>query len=364
MKRICIIAQFPPPIHGLSKAVETLFESNLKNKYYFEKVDITRNSMFLPNYFKIRNSKADLFYFTISQSQGGNIRDLIILSLLRKQKKRYLIHLHGGYYRTLLDNRLPEIQRRMNIKLLKEAAGTIVLGPSLRYIFDSIVPQEKIFTVPNCVDDKYLISDEAFIRKIENAKEKSIKNVLYMSNFIPSKGYGYVLEMALAEKKYRLETGKQRFHYCFAGKFYSRTERIKFDRFIADNALEECATYFGVVSGECKRKLLEGCDYFVLLSSYPKEGQPISIIEAMGNGMAVLTTNHAGIPDLVKDGVNGRVFSVSEVPSGEELNNCLLHLPLKDIQVENRKAIISHFMQDDYIGNMEKVFRKAISDVG
>lgn len=29
MKKICFIAQFPPPMHGLSKAVETLYNSNL-----------------------------------------------------------------------------------------------------------------------------------------------------------------------------------------------------------------------------------------------------------------------------------------------------------------------------------------------
>ena len=31
MKKICFIAQFPPPMHGLSKAVETLYNSNLAN---------------------------------------------------------------------------------------------------------------------------------------------------------------------------------------------------------------------------------------------------------------------------------------------------------------------------------------------
>ena len=30
MKKICFIAQFPPLMHGLSKAVETLYNSNLK----------------------------------------------------------------------------------------------------------------------------------------------------------------------------------------------------------------------------------------------------------------------------------------------------------------------------------------------
>ena len=28
-KEICFIAQFPPPMHGLSKAVETLYNSEL-----------------------------------------------------------------------------------------------------------------------------------------------------------------------------------------------------------------------------------------------------------------------------------------------------------------------------------------------
>ena len=46
MKKICFIAQFPPPVHGLSKAVETLFNSRLSSEYEFEKVDITNSFIF------------------------------------------------------------------------------------------------------------------------------------------------------------------------------------------------------------------------------------------------------------------------------------------------------------------------------
>ena len=44
-KKICFIAQFPPPMHGLSKAVETLYNSELNasvnsdGEFEFEKVD-------------------------------------------------------------------------------------------------------------------------------------------------------------------------------------------------------------------------------------------------------------------------------------------------------------------------------------
>ena len=61
MKKICFIAQFPPPMHGLSKAVETLYNSNLnfeidsQGEFEFEKVDITNNKNFSNIDFSCRN---------------------------------------------------------------------------------------------------------------------------------------------------------------------------------------------------------------------------------------------------------------------------------------------------------------------
>ena len=100
MKKICFIAQFPPPMHGLSKAVETLYNSNLNSeidphrKFKFEKVDITNNKKFIKNLLKISLSKADLFYFTISQTKGGNLRDLVIFKLLVLQQKKSVSYTH------------------------------------------------------------------------------------------------------------------------------------------------------------------------------------------------------------------------------------------------------------------------------
>lgn len=95
-KIICFVAQFPPPIHGLSKAVDTLFRSYLNDYYIFDKISITKNISFIKNIFLIKKSKADMFYFTISQSKLGNIRDLIFLKVILSRKKKCLIHLHGG----------------------------------------------------------------------------------------------------------------------------------------------------------------------------------------------------------------------------------------------------------------------------
>ena len=211
-KKICIVAQFPPPIHGLSKAVDTLFHSELNSpmdpngEFIFEKVDISNNKAFIKNLGKISRSKADLFYFTISQTRGGNLRDLIILKVLQLQHKRCLIHLHGGYYRKLVDYVMPGWQRKANYRAIRKLAGAIVLSESLKKIFEGMIDQDRIFVVENCVDDQYLLSDPEIEEKLAALDHKKVLHVLWLSNFIRSKGYPAVLEMARLEKE-RVEAG-------------------------------------------------------------------------------------------------------------------------------------------------------------
>ena len=65
-----------------------------------------------------------------------NLRDLLILSYIRRKKKRCLIHLHGGYYRNLIENDLRSWQRKANYKAISKLDGVIVLGNSLKNILE------------------------------------------------------------------------------------------------------------------------------------------------------------------------------------------------------------------------------------
>lgn len=354
-KKICFIAQFPPPMHGLSKAVETLYNSELQSEFEFEKVDITNNKRFLHNLWMVFESKADLFYFTISQTKGGNLRDLIIFKLLRMQHKKCLIHVHGGYYRQLVDKDLPGWQRKANYKAIKYLQGAIVLGESLKPIFQGMIDDRKVFVVPNCVDDEYLMDNEEFEKKIASIDERPVKHVLYLSNFIRSKGYPEVLEMARLEKE-RCDRGEQRkFHFDFAGKFFEESEERFFFGYVKEHQLDDYITYHGIVGGDEKRALLKKSDVFVLLTRYPNEGQPISILEAMGNGMAIVTTNHAGIPDIVKDGVNGIV-----VGNDQNLGDTLDQMRSIDADLiarNNRESVCQDYRENRYLAKLQSIFR-------
>lgn len=357
MKKICFIAQFPPPIHGLSKAVDTLYNSEISKEFQLEKVDIKNNKKIFKSLWLILKSKADLFYFTISQSKGGNLRDLVFLKLIELKRKKCLVHLHGGYYRTLVDECLPKWQRNANYKAVSKLAGAIVLSESLRANFKGMLSDEKIFVVPNCVDDEFLISDAEFEEKLRTLPERKIKHILYLSNFIRAKGYREVLELARLEKE-RCENGNdKKFHFDFAGKFFEETEEQYFFGFIKENALQDYVTYHGVVGGDKKCELLKQSEIFILLTRYANEGQPISILEAMGNGMLIVTTDHAGIPDIVKENENAIFWKNGATV--ESLYNDLLQFNLYKEYCETNYCVgIKKYRQSTYVDEIKELFKK------
>ncbi|MBP1534677.1 MAG: glycosyltransferase, partial [Ruminococcus sp.] len=237
-------------------------------------------------------------------------------------------------------------------KTLNEINGAIVLGDSLRYIYDGLV--EDIYVVPNCVDDEYLLGS------LEEKNTSEPYHILYLSNFIRTKGYEIVLRMA---KQYKEHPGNKKLHYDFAGKFFSDEEKQFFTTYIKKNNLDDVITYHGVVSGTEKKELLKTSTFFILPTNYPKEGQPISILEAMGNGAVILTTNHAGIPDVVVNKENGCVLPWSEKLGNDYLEyiNTLNSKEIEKIQQNNYNAVKGKYLETTYINNLDNTFKKAMS---
>lgn len=357
MKTICLLAQFPPPIHGLSKAVETLYSSHLKNKYNFSKIDITNNKKILKNTFQLIRCKSDIIYFTPSQTRGGNLRDLIFLYLIQWKKKKCIVHIHGGFYRQMLDKNCPIWQRRMNYHIIKSLAGGIVLGYSLRNIFEDLLPDEKIFICPNCVDNKFIASNiEDKLKYIANNQPLQI---LYLSNFIESKGYKEVLKLAhIAQEK----NNKEKFIFHFAGAFFSKEDENYFKK--QSKGLNNIK-FHGIVSGQKKIDLLNQCHIFILLSRYPNEGQPISIIEAMGNGMAIITTDHAGIPEIASN-KNGYSCSKNNIDLPQiysYLTYCNKERSnLIEVCKNNYNTVKKEYTETQYINKLDSIFEKVCKE--
>lgn len=88
--------------------------------------------------------------------------------------------------------------------------------------------------------------------------------------------------------------------------------------FVEKNNLCEIVSFEGAVLNTDVYKHLAQADIFVLLSE--NEGLPISIIEAMRAGLAIISTNVSGIPELVSND-NGLLIR----PDAEQLAEILFN---------------------------------------
>jgi glycosyltransferase involved in cell wall biosynthesis len=88
-----------------------------------------------------------------------------------------------------------------------------------------------------------------------------------------------------------------------------------------------------------------------------KEGTPVSILEAMAAGLPVISTKHAGIPDLVKDGNSGFLVEEGDVKLMAE-KIVLLQRNKKtshDFGQNSRKEILKNYIFSEYLERINKI---------
>ena len=310
-KRIFAIGPFPPPIHGMSLANKILHEGlSVKNDVHildtntvktFE--DLKKQGTFtLHKIFRSTNQilsgvleilfckKFDVVYITPSQNAVGYIKYVPFMWAAHVRRIPYVIHIHGGYFRTMYDETAGWKKKIIN-RSLKNLSGAIVLGNSLKYMFEGLIPDEKIFVCENGVEEEIFATKEEIEEKIKRFKKDDTLRVLYLSNLMRTKG---ILDLLEAIKIIK-DNGKK-VHLDVAGAI---EPSIKNEAESYFKELGDTVTYHGIVSGKKKKNLLLGNYIFCLPTYYNNEGQPISILEAMACGCAIVTTDHGGIKDIV-----------------------------------------------------------------
>ena len=83
--------------------------------------------------------------------------------------------------------------------------------------------------------------------------------------------------------------------------------KIEMDEFVKSGRVR----ILGFVEDEVKVKEICASDLYLMLTHF--DLMPISIMEAMAAGKPILSTTVGGIPDLVKNGINGFLFDVGQV---------------------------------------------------
>jgi glycosyltransferase involved in cell wall biosynthesis len=312
--KILHIGPFPPPIHGMSLANKML-RDGLKNKgHNVETIDTNTEKVFGNQSQRGRFSSRRFFtssfqilkgitkiifgrnfnviYINPSQSVWGYLKytPFIFASSLRGIP--VFIHIHGGYFRTMY-NKTTGWKRLLIDQSLKRLSGAIVLGNSLRCLFEGLLPEDKIYVCPNGVEDEIFASEEEVQDKTSRWENDGTLRILYLSNLMKDKGILDLFQAAAI-----LKSKGTTFHMDIAGAIEPEIKE-EVERHLEN--LKSEATYHGVVTGERKKHLLRKNYVFCLPTYYPIEGQPISILEAMANGCGIVTTDLGGIKDIVSE---------------------------------------------------------------
>jgi len=248
-----------------------------------------------------------VYYATMSTSSVGFIRDYLTIGFAKLLDRRTVLHLHGGGFEDFYVSQRPWLQRLIRANL-KRTDCIIVLGELL---------QEQFYCVGDFVKPKLVVVVNGLTLGVDEpvAESKTLKEgqrveLLYLSSLMPSKGFFDVLQsMAFLE-----EGSPGSYHLNLCGFFVdAKTETAvevhddaTLHAYIARCGLQECVTYHGQVLGEAKHEQFAQAHIFLLPTSYPWEGQPLSIIEALAYSVPVISCHHKGIPELIADGETGR----------------------------------------------------------
>ena len=316
-KNIVFIGPLPPVIHGQSEAFDVLVSSELTHEAFSISV-INLNFVNMPLakklflfvmrclYFRylLIAKKPNAIYVSFGRGKRSFQRDSFFINAALLRRIPVILHCHGGDMPGLL-NALGDRGLNKARSIFKEMDRVIVLSRCFSSDFEGLVDMERIRVVPNC----FRSPSEFTLPLVGGTKgdTKGTVSVLFLSNVNPDKGFWEVLESISI-----LRTRNCNVQLTFVGSYIKDNEygveelKRKTDDLIRRYGIKENVKTMGALYG--KEKWEEYCkaDIFVLPTYYKSEALPISIIEAMAAGCAIITTAYRGIVDLIDDGVEGK----------------------------------------------------------
>lgn len=104
------------------------------------------------------------------------------------------------------------------------------------------------------------------------------------------------------------------------------------------------------------RPWLKAMDIFMMSSEF--EGLPIALLEAMSMGCMPACTKAGGIPEVIKDNVNGLLVPVdSPLLLADRLAEFLLHPDqLPAMKQAARETVVDHFSMQKMVGQLETIY--------
>ena len=326
-KKVCMVVQDKMVKGGIAAVISGYYGSELEEKYNITYIESYKDGGKLTKLIK-----GICGYISFAKNLIINRPDLVHIhssfgpSFYRKLPFIYMSHLagvpiinhiHGADFDEFYVN-ASEKKKNLIKKTYNKCEKLIALSAEWKERLSQLVDSEKIAIIENYS----ILQEEAYEQR---KKKEPTANVLFLGELGRRKG---CYDIPYVVKKVVEQVPNAMFYLCGAG---SVEDENNIKHLCEKQGIADHVVFPGWVRDKKKDDMLRKADVF-FLPSY-NEGMPMSILDAMGYGLPVVSTNVGGIPKIVRNEENGYCCEAGDI------NNFANALAKILLSAENRKKL-------------------------
>jgi glycosyltransferase involved in cell wall biosynthesis len=277
-------------------------------------------------------------------SNGSFYRKFVIFTIGKYLfRKKIIYYIHGGGFKEFFE-KSNSLSKVMIKTMLGNVDVVICLSQSLYKYYKNNFKIKKLIVVPNIIDYPEINRDTI---------KSTVLTFLFLGLICEEKGI-FDLIKVIAKNKERYKT---RIKLLIGG----NGEVLRLKELISKNNIDDIVEFLGWISGKEKIKVLNECDVYIL-PSY-NEALPISILESMSYGKAIISTNVGGIPEIVGHNRNGLLINPGDLLQMEQAIDCFLDNPeLVNVFGVISEQIVKPHLPDSVIEELECIYKSILSN--
>jgi glycosyltransferase involved in cell wall biosynthesis len=353
--RILLIAPDRSVKGGITTVVEGILASDLTEKHEIVHLSSHRDDLTklgklwygLKAYARfgrtVRSFKPDLVH--IHSSFGASFfRKAVFIFLSRVWKIKQINHIHGADFDSFYASS-GTLKKSIVKWVYRKPEGTIVLSKDWEDKIAAIATPSKVFCLNNFAVLPDIQSNSLIDRYVERDNV-----VLFLGEVGKRKG-AYDIPDIVERVAKRIPDVK----FIIAG----NGDVDAVSQIVSKKGLDKNVSFKGWIGSDQKKSYLLDARVY-LLPSY-NEGLPMSILEAMGYGLPIISTFVGGIPELVVPGENGFLYQPGDTAGMAdgiiELLNGQQSLALSD---NNRRKIERDYSLEVYARKLDHIYAETL----
>ena len=353
-KRILIVGPSPTRSKGGMATVikEIIEDQELQKNFQIDVFDSYIDGNILVRYFYSAYALIKFFifkrhydlYHIHAASRGSTFRKGHYIELVKKWDKKVILHIHGAEYMDFY-NELSEKRKKYVVNILEKADIVVALSKDWKKKF------EGTFGIKNCV----VLENGINLFKLQNARADSAVNqcTFAMLGRLGRRKGTYDLIEAVEQAVKIIPDIK----VYLAGD--GDVEKIR--KLVKNKHIDRNIEIVGWLNMDEKVSLLSKVST-VVLPSY-NEGLPMSLLEGMACGKAVVSTRVGAIPEVIKK-ENGILISPGDIQSlADALILCCTDFTmLQNMSISNIQLIEKNYSVNIMHQKLSEIYRNVLCE--